>query len=104
MTSEVGNGFSFGLLGPLSSAILTVLPDFLPLQRINRGCRLLTYSFVSPDNFARRGITRARRFANRVRAVVGAFLFFPLKPRYLYDTGYGTVYDMLRRIIRRLEL
>ena len=41
MTSAVGNGFSCGLLSPLSSDILTVLPDFLPLKRINRGCRVL---------------------------------------------------------------
>lgn len=46
MTSAVGNGFSCGLLSPLSSDILTVLPDFLPLQRINRGCRVLTYLFL----------------------------------------------------------
>lgn len=45
MTSAVGNGFSCGLLSPLSSDILTVLPDFLPLQRINRGCRVLRRIF-----------------------------------------------------------
>lgn len=51
MTSEVGNGASGCLPSPLSSDILTVLPDFLPLQRINRGCRPTDYTSINGGFF-----------------------------------------------------
>lgn len=80
MTSAVGNGFSCGLLSPLSSDILTVLPDFLPLQRINRGCiGALAYLFFLFFFFSRL-VWGYTSIIIDSRIVVDAFSFFLLNP------------------------